>query len=58
MPEKTIEPVAPSRRRPIMLLRIYSSVFFEVLDIASMTLWAVALDCAYVDQPNAGYIQV
>ena len=41
-----------------MLLRIYSSVFFEVLDIASMTLWAVALDCAYVDQPNAGYIQV
>ena len=32
-------------RRPIKLLRWYSILFFQVLEVASMTLFLMTLDC-------------
>ncbi|GFH10267.1 uncharacterized protein HaLaN_05549, partial [Haematococcus lacustris] len=37
---------------PITLLRWYGNIFFQVLDIASMSLFLIALDCQYFPNPN------
>ncbi|KAJ9519321.1 hypothetical protein QJQ45_023109, partial [Haematococcus lacustris] len=42
---------------PITLLRWYGNIFFQVLDIASMSLFLIALDCQYFPNPNQFYNQ-
>ncbi|KAJ9529670.1 hypothetical protein QJQ45_014402 [Haematococcus lacustris] len=38
---------------PIAWLRVFSLVFFQVLDIASLTLFLIALDCQYFAVPDS-----
>lgn len=40
---------------PIVVLKYFSQVFYQVLDVASMTLFLTALDCQYFPGPGAGY---
>ncbi|KAL6757143.1 hypothetical protein V8C86DRAFT_1716601 [Haematococcus lacustris] len=38
---------------PIAWLRVFSLIFFQVLDIASVTLFLIALDCQYFAVPDS-----
>jgi hypothetical protein len=37
--------------RPVSVLRVFSLVFFQVLDIASLTLFLMTMDCQYFSVP-------
>jgi hypothetical protein len=39
-----------SMRRPVRVLRFFSAIFCQVLDIAVLNLFLIALDCNYFDQ--------
>lgn len=44
-------------RRPIKVLRLFVSVFFQVFYIAALGVFLVAIDCHFLsdDDPNAQY---
>ncbi len=44
---------------PITFLRWFGVIFFQMLDVASMTMFLMALDCSYFGVPDAqlGYNQ-
>jgi hypothetical protein len=42
--------------RPIVFLRAFSTVFFQVLDVMSVSLFLIALNCNYFDvDPSVQY---
>ena len=46
---------SPYARRPIQVLRICATTFYQVLDIASMTLFLMTLDCSYFGEGDMTY---
>jgi ABC-type spermidine/putrescine transport system permease subunit II len=42
---------------PITVLRWYGKIFFQILDIASMSVFLVAMDCGYFGVGNSLYNQ-
>ena len=42
---------------PIVLLRYYSLIFFQLLEVASISFFLIALDCQYWNTDHLGYNQ-
>jgi hypothetical protein len=43
---------------PIVVLRVFSLVFYQILDVASLTLFLMTMDCGYIGTgENLGYHQ-